>query len=57
LFGVFIGHAAINFEINGAVADDRNNSPDRYDTVASEEAMVRAGLPPAPRGWYSGGYS
>lgn len=40
-----------------AVADDRNNSPDRYDTVASEEAMVRAGLPPAPRGWYSGGYS
>lgn len=40
-----------------AIADDRNNSPDRYDTVASEEAMVRAGLPPSPRGWYSGGYS
>lgn len=40
-----------------AIADDRNNSPDRYDTVASEEALVRAGLDPSPRGWYSGGYS
>lgn len=40
-----------------AIADDRNNSPDRYDTMPSEEALVRSGLPPSPRGWYSGGYS
>lgn len=38
-----------------AIADDRNNSPDRYDTVPSEEAIVRAGYPIQPRGWYSGG--
>lgn len=40
-----------------AIADDRNSSPDRYDTAPSEEAMVRAQLEPSPRGWYSGGYS
>lgn len=40
-----------------AIADDRNNSPDRYDTQPSEETLVRSGLSPAPRGWYSGGYS
>lgn len=38
-----------------AIADDRNNSPERYDTIASEEALVRSGLTPGD--WYGGGYT
>lgn len=33
-----------------AQADDLNNSPDRYDTLPSEEAMVRADMSP---NWYA----
>ena len=38
-----------------AIADDRNNSPDRYDQIASEEALVRAGLHEYPAPWWNGG--
>ena len=38
-----------------AIADDKNNTPERWDTVPSEEALIRAGVPIQPRPWYAGG--
>lgn len=38
-----------------AIADDRNSSPDRYDQIASEEALVRNGI--SSVNWYNGGFA
>ncbi len=37
-----------------AIAHDRNNSPERYDGFASEDAQARSGWSPSP-GWYGSG--